>query len=100
MFSDPTPSGSPATTPFSDHSEYQSFDGHELRQAVRSWPMTPVEDPLPEDPMQPPSLSSNITLDLRPQPMSYGDENLHLESLLLQHTRDRRMNEHIRFHVE
>jgi hypothetical protein len=100
-FTDPMSTASPSTTSYSDYGDYQSFGYHDLRPAVRSWPMTPVEDQITaeENNLFHP-LSPQSTLDLRSQHLAHGEDNMHLQDALLQTMRDQQMGELVRFQAE
>ncbi|KIW70411.1 hypothetical protein PV04_02683 [Phialophora macrospora] len=100
-FTDPTSTASPSTTSYSDYSDYPRFDYHELQPAARSWPMTPAEDNLAADENNLfNSLTPQSKLELSPQNLAYGEENMHMQNVLLQSMRDQHVGESVRFHAE
>ncbi|OQV00890.1 Fork head domain-containing protein isoform 2 [Cladophialophora immunda] len=100
-FTDSTATPSPSTASYSDCTDYQSFDFHDPRPTVRSWPMTPVEPNLaPEEANLLRCLSPQSTLGFRAQHMGYGEENVHLQNALLQSMRDQQLEELVRLHVD
>ncbi|ETI20022.1 hypothetical protein G647_09037 [Cladophialophora carrionii CBS 160.54] len=95
---DPASTASPSTTSYSDYGDYPSFDYHELQPAVRSWPMTPVEDNLAADENNLfNSLSPLSKLDLKSQNLAYGEENMHVQNALLQSMRAQHVGDLVRF---
>ncbi|KAK5552353.1 hypothetical protein LTR46_009683 [Exophiala xenobiotica] len=90
-----TPLTASPATPYSDISDYQSFDYNELRPTVRSWSMTTVDDqqPLPDDPMQHLSFSPQRSMDFSLQRTSYCDESLRLQSILMRPNLEQSVNE-------
>ncbi|EXJ62093.1 hypothetical protein A1O7_02526 [Cladophialophora yegresii CBS 114405] len=91
---DPASTASPSTTSYSDYGDYPSFDCHDLQPALRSWPMTPVEDNLAVDENNLfNSLSPLSKFDLKSQNVAYGEENMHVQNALLQSRRDQHVDD-------
>ncbi|OAL39799.1 hypothetical protein AYO20_00711 [Fonsecaea nubica] len=98
---DSTATPSPSTASYSDCTDYQSFDFHDPRSTVRSWPMTPVEPNLAaEEANLLRCLSPQGTLGFRAQHIGNGEENMHLQNALLQSMRDQQLEELVRFHAD
>ncbi|OAP56250.1 hypothetical protein AYL99_09429 [Fonsecaea erecta] len=98
-FTDSTATPSPSTASYSDCTDYQSFDSHDPRPTVRSWPITPVEPNLAaEEANLLRCLSPQSASGFRTQHLNYGEENVHLQNALLQSMRDQQLEELVRFH--
>jgi hypothetical protein len=77
---DPTSTASPATTAYSEYGDYQSYEYNDLQPAVRSWPMTPVDDHItPEEANLLNYFAAYDAMDAKPQYITYTTADINTQ---------------------